>query len=880
MTITVGGDTMQTVWDGPVESWPPEHCRILCCIGKYAQQSTNVDTPESWIRQIALLVLLNEGIDSEILQLDYAPNLTWISYQRQTERRWLRISQEAKSVIDDLWEAQLVNGIKLSSIDYQPVTAYQISVKGLEVLERIPFKFVADTERFIYPPVPHERQLLRVQYDGHFFRVVSGAYSKISSITEVEDVSYVSSPYLPSCLRSTSGFRVEPTCNRTRAAESARGQNMMNKEAKESIVLSQVRGLVGEWMPFGANQIAALNERLGAMERCQGGLFSSEIDEHPIKTHLEVMPRLTQVRILDFDSINFINIEAEINLPEDDGVIQVEHFGMHLHVSGALLYGVRIEAIMDRSERDIPLDLFARLLVDVQQDSSEIIKNLLSRYQLSVLEMLFMNKPEQRNKYNLIMASGITPKVAASKYLDKGDRENELKQVLGEIYACYDITREDMLFLGRDGCLFVGPSAERYEALLTTFMGLNSREIFIRNFFVRTFVLDDTLNEMRKLISQYRKDPMNLHTVKETLNESARHIILLIECLQYLLESVEDLELIPMPADAAGAKLYKSLTLMERKNNIVLRCKDSIKLIERLRTQLDMLINKHETISRMQLTDVAQDIDVDIKHMVQLLFIRRQVLTNLAVIRVVFAGELSFDIIDRLSGSTFNVPVPQWYIDWIKTPVIDTPALFFGLNLLWFLLFWLGLRVWLHRESARYEASIVVRAQVDKRISVSALHAMIKKKKLMLHGCEFAQLNLERQLYIWVESEFPMPGSETQVELVVDERQRLLRSIRLQVFTSVASSKPMQKEKRRSFTGRSLRRMSTTASSSGLAENSTLDEFTKVLRSEGVYMETKAPLVRMGTLKLLDITKKTPVDRNLRTKRRNLSDAGLTKIRV
>ena len=33
--------------------------------------------------------------------------------------------------------------------------------------------------------------------------------------------------------------------------------------------------------------------------------------------------RLRQVRIIDFDPVRFINFEAEINYPVEDGIIQV-----------------------------------------------------------------------------------------------------------------------------------------------------------------------------------------------------------------------------------------------------------------------------------------------------------------------------------------------------------------------------------------------------------------------------------------------------------------------------------------------------------------------------------------------------------------------------
>jgi hypothetical protein len=50
---------------------------------------------------------------------------------------------------------------------------------------------------------------------------------------------------------------------------------------------------------------------------------------------------------------------------------------------------MKIEAIMERKADDISLDMLSRLLVDVQKDSSQIINDLLSAYQRSLLDMIY-----------------------------------------------------------------------------------------------------------------------------------------------------------------------------------------------------------------------------------------------------------------------------------------------------------------------------------------------------------------------------------------------------------------------------------------------------------------------------------------------------------
>ena len=41
--------------------------------------------------------------------------------------------------------------------------------------------------------------------------------------------------------------------------------------------INQVRLLISEWVPFGSNQIVALNEALGSSDRCSGGMFTDRL---------------------------------------------------------------------------------------------------------------------------------------------------------------------------------------------------------------------------------------------------------------------------------------------------------------------------------------------------------------------------------------------------------------------------------------------------------------------------------------------------------------------------------------------------------------------------------------------------------------------------
>lgn len=53
-------------------------------------------------------------------------------------------------------------------------------------------------------------------------------------------------------------------------------------------------------------------------------------------------PGLTSVNILDYTLTKHINFEADIHLPEDEGVVQVETFGVSVNADGTIFYGMQV----------------------------------------------------------------------------------------------------------------------------------------------------------------------------------------------------------------------------------------------------------------------------------------------------------------------------------------------------------------------------------------------------------------------------------------------------------------------------------------------------------------------------------------------------------
>ena len=108
--------------------------RLLYMISLYSHRATpGTDEKDEWIRKAAMIVLLYEGIVAGVLDFDYAPSSNFI----QNRRIWMNVSQEGKSDVEFLREEELINGLQMSSKSFQPVTCYQVSEKGKELVKRI-----------------------------------------------------------------------------------------------------------------------------------------------------------------------------------------------------------------------------------------------------------------------------------------------------------------------------------------------------------------------------------------------------------------------------------------------------------------------------------------------------------------------------------------------------------------------------------------------------------------------------------------------------------------------------------------------------------------------------------------------------------------------
>lgn len=743
-------------------------------ISLYSRRATpGTDEKDQWVRKPALIVLIYEGIVAGVLDFDYAPASALI----QNRRIWMNVSQEGKSDIEFLREEELVNGLQMSSKSFQPITCYQISDKGKELVKRISRKEKEAVHEFVY--ARGTRELLTVSWDGRsYYLVSSSGFKRKSTITECEDVSYVSSAYIPQCLR----YGGRPTLsNAHRAHES--GVNVGNDldELDEVITLNSVSIIVAEYIPFGANQIVQLNNNVGSTERCQGGFISPAMDADAAATQIEMSPELTSVDILDYTLTNHINFEAEINFANDgDNVVQVETFGVSLNAEGTCFYGLQVEAVLDRIKDNISLDHLSRLLVDVQSDSSAIVDAIISQYQRELLNLVFLGDAENRNKVNLIIANEITPHLTAEEYMDKGEYENELKQVIGDTKAAYDISEHDTLIFGAYGLLVAGPNSRHHEPLLCAYLQFITIDIFLQNFFARIWILNDDMQTTNAIIAEGDKDPRALNRIRYRICRLAKDMIMLEEILSYMLEALEIIEIPPEPPEQAGRSLYERLEIAGMRNQLVRRAMDLKKNIAGAHRFLDVLREMSAVVSESKMFLLNESVDLNTKRMCALQDSNEKSSASLQNLQIIFGGILAFDILDRLTGNNWTVTNSAWFSSFYSSVVINVPLLWFIVSMIVWLI--VALIFYQVTQSGNYinEGLTTIRLKINRKVFSDRLTQFLRAKLHSYEERQYDDVNDIVRITYTDNMKRDWGGSKPTITFEYDERNSYLYTITVQ----------------------------------------------------------------------------------------------------
>jgi WD repeat-containing protein 35 len=489
--------------------------------------------------------------------------------------------------------------------------------------------------------------------------------------------------------------------------------------------------VVAEYIPFGANNIVQVNNNLGAGDRVQGGFFTALVDNDSSGTKFVIDPGLTSINILDYSNTRHVNFEADIHFPEDPGIIQVETFGVSMNADGTIFYGMQVEAVMDRIKDNISLDMLSRLLVDVSLDSSTIVDSVLSSYQRKLLNLIYAGDAASRDKVNLIIANEVTPHLTAEEYMDKGDYENELKQVIGDTRAAFDISEHDTLIFGGTGLLIAGPNARVHEPLLCSYLQFTGMDMFVRNFFSRMFMVNDQMRELRSIVNNYLLDPLSMNKIHDKLQVLSDDVRMMGEILGYLVESLEACEIPPQPGDSAGRALYARLQIADLAAQLSMRVLDLKKLVDGTRLELAHLRHLGKVIFDSKQLKIHEAALTTARNVASQGETQERTASSLKMIMLILSGLLAFEVLDRLTGD-WTVMDSEWFKDFALPMVKRNPLIWFLINMgFWALMAFVSYKVF---QLAVFgsQGVITLRIRIMQRVIMDRFHAFIASKNMSL----------------------------------------------------------------------------------------------------------------------------------------------------
>ncbi len=108
-----------------------------------------------------------------------------------------------------------------------------------------------------------------------------------------------------------------------------------------------------------------------------------------------------------------------------------------------------------------------------------------------------------------------------------------------------------------------------------------------------------------------------------------------------------------------------------------MRSRDLSKLVSGCKNELLNLEQMIDMINTSHLELVFKNIEFNTKYLVDASEVTERSNSSLKLMQVIFAGGLCFNVVDRISGGTLNVAVPDWFTPFSSTVCIyNDPSLF------------------------------------------------------------------------------------------------------------------------------------------------------------------------------------------------------------
>ncbi|MFQ6060537.1 MAG: hypothetical protein ACE5KV_04450 [Thermoplasmata archaeon] len=438
---------------------------------------------------------------------------------------------------------------------------------------------------------------------------------------------------------------------------------------------------ISEWCPFGQNAISTFNESIDSLKGIKSSLLTGKVDEEPDTAGFSIVPRFTRVMLQDFDRYNWIKFNAFVEYPEE--VEQVEAVGTHVDKSGFINYSMKIEKI-DGKSSGFSLDETTTIMADLIEDTSRMMKALLTQFQRRILRLVYGKTPF-RPKFTVAMTSALLPEhPSAEDYHDGEDQEMEINQLVGIAYKFMDMSPEKVI-LGTNGMILVSPRPESYGSLISFYSFIRGLQMFQSVFFARLRRMWDQIKDLRREILHIEREEA-IGLLEQELSELSADIVLIEEIMSFMRSGAEDMQTIwdkhrgeldpPNKLLAEKLEIDREIVVTREKiEDMEMVSKGLIDEIQGLRDMLNTLAEKRmREMSKLMTDNVQQGSDAQMA-MAANVKAGRYRGAALKILSTISAGALGMKISDLVMKALDDLNDKYWNLAW---PGTTDPINFYG----------------------------------------------------------------------------------------------------------------------------------------------------------------------------------------------------------
>lgn len=521
---------------------------------------------------------------------------------------------------------------------------------------------------------------------------------------------------------------------------------------KNVLFFQDLKLSISEWCPFGQNAISTFNESIDSLKGIKSSLLTGKVDKEPDTAGFSIVPRFTRVMLQDFDRYNWIKFNAFVEYPEE--VEQIEAVGTHVDKSGFINYSLKIESLDGKTSK-FSLDETTTVMADLVEDTSKMIKALLTQFQRRILKLVYSGSPF-RPKFTIAMTSALLPEhPSAMDYHDGEDQEMEINQLVGTAYKFMDVSPERAI-LGTNGMIFISQKPEAFGNVLSLYSFIRGLQMFQSVFFARLRRMWDQIKDLRKEILQLEREE-KIGILEQELSELGADIVLIEEIMSFMRSGAGDMKAIwerhSGELDPSNKTLAEKLEIdreivvtREKIDDMEMVSKGLIDEIQGLRDMLNTLAEKRmREMSKLMTDNVQQGSDAQLA-MASSVKSGRYRGAALKMLSMISAGALGMKISDLIMKGLDEANTKYWNLTWPGTTELIN---FYGgyLQVAVGIGLWIGFTILffhliksssdkMKKEKLAKDFTLNLRIPIDVRSTSDKIQKYIDSKNIMFHNVE------------------------------------------------------------------------------------------------------------------------------------------------